>query len=571
MNRLVHISVLIAGLLGAAGCFPAPTLVRVIDGKVQRSRYVSPSAYEHYLRAELHLRRGDADNALTELNNALAFDSESAYLHTRKASVLFRLQRSEEAEQSLDAALNLVTNFPDALILRGDQALGEGRKPLAEHCYRRCIAGNPGLAPCYLRLGELLMEAERLTDARAILGRLSRQQPKNPDGQMRLGAVCLRQLDYACAAKAYERALRGRADFESLIRISFIRQAQGEIKAAIRSLREAFDRSDGSAEIAARLLPLLDHDGDPRGGDDLLKVLSSAAKEPSKKAEVLALGLRFKRYQWVKEELEASARLAETSTGKRLLAEALGALGQWTKAEALLNVELQGPQWSLAANTLATLGAKRVPVVQTLNLLRQQLKRDDSRPELVYPLTQFLSRNALHAEAVALATRFQQTRKSDTDAIFNLAIALEKAGRWKESVSLVQRYLAAHPGSATAYNFIGYLYADKKENLRDAERMLNKALIRDPMAPHIVDSLGWLAYRQGRLEVARERLEWAYALDDSEPEVAAHLAEVLAGLKRLPRALKLYRRALELSEQDQLRMKYQRRIDALEKLRVGKR
>lgn|GEM_PF-5306145 len=570
MNRLLHIALLLPGLFWG-GCFPAPTTLRVIDGKTQKSRYVSPSAYEHYLRSELHLRKGDAQMALTELDNALAFDSESAYLHTRKASILFRLQRSEQAEQSLDSALSLVVDFPDALILRGDHALGEGRKPLAEASYRRCVASNPQFAPCYLRHAELLLDTERLQASRSVLERMSRLVPKNVDGLMRLGSVCMRQLDYDCAASAYDKALRGRTDFESLMRLAFIRKAQGKVAEALRPLREAFDRSDGSLEIAAHLLPLLDQSGDGRGGDDVLKVLLGAAKEASIKVKILSLGLRFKRAKWVKKELEARSSLSKTSSGRRLLAESLAELGQWPQAKALLEEELKGEQWVLAANKLVALMSKRGDRSQALALLRRLTKRDGKRAELVFPLTQLLSRSANHVEAVALAKAFYADRKGDADALFNFAIALEQAGRWQKAVKLVSGFSLKNPSNAAAYNFVGYLYADKRKKLAEAERLLMKALARSPTGSHIIDSLGWLAYRQGRLALARKRLEWAYALDTDQAEVAAHLAEVLATMKKLPRALKMYRQAFELSDQEKNKKEYQRRIDALEKMRVGKR
>ena len=50
--------------------------------------------------------------------------------------------------------------------------------------------------------------------------------------------------------------------------------------------------------------------------------------------------------------------------------------------------------------------------------------------------------------------------------------------------------------------------------------------VLQPEDASIVDSMGWVAFRQGRLEEAEEYLRQAWSLDKN-PEIAAHLGEVL--------------------------------------------
>jgi tetratricopeptide (TPR) repeat protein len=65
-----------------------------------------------------------------------------------------------------------------------------------------------------------------------------------------------------------------------------------------------------------------------------------------------------------------------------------------------------------------------------------------------------------------------------------------------------------------------------------------------PGSPHILDSLGWVLYRQGNLEGALNALESAYArLND--PEIAAHLGEVLWKLGRQQEAQELWLKEAE--------------------------
>ena len=62
--------------------------------------------------------------------------------------------------------------------------------------------------------------------------------------------------------------------------------------------------------------------------------------------------------------------------------------------------------------------------------------------------------------------------------------------------------------------------------LAEAEKLLEQAIASDPDNPVIIDSIGWLRFRQGRLQEAVEWLGRAYRLV-ADPEVAAHYAEAL--------------------------------------------
>jgi tetratricopeptide (TPR) repeat protein len=53
-------------------------------------------------------------------------------------------------------------------------------------------------------------------------------------------------------------------------------------------------------------------------------------------------------------------------------------------------------------------------------------------------------------------------------------------------------------------NYIGFSYADKNQNLGDAEKYVETALKLDPNNAYYLDSLGWVFYRQNRFAEAKE-------------------------------------------------------------------
>jgi tetratricopeptide (TPR) repeat protein len=129
----------------------------------------------------------------------------------------------------------------------------------------------------------------------------------------------------------------------------------------------------------------------------------------------------------------------------------------------------------------------------------------------------------------------------------------------------LQLVLKADPNNMTACNDLGYLWADQGKNLKDAEELIRKALelYRDqrktlarPQADpkqdkaEFVDSLGWVLFRQGKLEEAHEELSRALKLPGGDDAVIwDHLGDVCFKLKRSEEARQCWHKALNLHEE----------------------
>ncbi|OZB34106.1 MAG: hypothetical protein B7X47_01720 [Ferrovum sp. 34-44-207] len=79
--------------------------------------------------------------------------------------------------------------------------------------------------------------------------------------------------------------------------------------------------------------------------------------------------------------------------------------------------------------------------------------------------------------------------------------------------------------------------------LDEAKRLIEKALTITPNDPFILDSLGWVDYRLGNNTDALYALKQAYTLQE-DPEIAAHLGEVLWQSGNPEEARKLWQKSL---------------------------
>ena len=99
-------------------------------------------------------------------------------------------------------------------------------------------------------------------------------------------------------------------------------------------------------------------------------------------------------------------------------------------------------------------------------------------------------------------------------------------------VTLSRQILLYDPFDADTANGLAYYYAERNENLSEAEGLARRALALAPEDGAILDTVGWVCYRQGRYQEALRYLQRAVAQPGMAriPEVAEHLAAVYEAL-----------------------------------------
>ncbi len=106
------------------------------------------------------------------------------------------------------------------------------------------------------------------------------------------------------------------------------------------------------------------------------------------------------------------------------------------------------------------------------------------------------------------------------------AMLMDSQGDTATAVQDLQAIVDKEPDNAVALNALGYILTIRTERLHDARRVLERALVLEPDNPAILDSMGWLLYREGQLQQALDYLSRAWAAFP-DAEVAAHYGEVL--------------------------------------------
>jgi Tfp pilus assembly protein PilF len=156
-----------------------------------------------------------------------------------------------------------------------------------------------------------------------------------------------------------------------------------------------------------------------------------------------------------------------------------------------------------------------------------------------------------------LLTSFDETRRAvevldeglaQYPDVFDLRMArvfaYERDGKHDAAVRDLRKLLADRPGDPVVQNALGYTLADQNRQLPEAQALIEAGLAQMPDSAAVLDSMGWVLYRQKRYEQALGYLKRAYALGN-DSEIAVHLGEVQWAMGDKAAAHKTWEEALK--------------------------
>jgi tetratricopeptide (TPR) repeat protein len=147
-------------------------------------------------------------------------------------------------------------------------------------------------------------------------------------------------------------------------------------------------------------------------------------------------------------------------------------------------------------------------------------------------------------EAFDMLQKATQNWPNAVEIIYDFAMAAERVGKLDVMETELRKAMKLKPDFAAAYNALGYSFADRNIKLQEAKNLIETALTLQPDDHYMLDSLGWVHYRLGNLDKAAENLRKAYEVQ-ADPEIAAHLGEVLWKQGKQEEAKKIWASALK--------------------------
>jgi tetratricopeptide (TPR) repeat protein len=500
---------------------------------------MSAETLQEFLLAEIAASRGQfresaqAYIALARKTRDPRIAHRAAYIaiHAKEPQLIAEAARLwiEVAPSSKEAR-----QFADYVERGHSPALDRVREALAQ-----TLAQNPDkLAPNLMSLNRALSRAENKDVTRNLIYRVTEPYLMHPEAHFARAQAALIAKRPMEATGALDRALELRHDWmpalmlktHILVEVGAADQANQMLEAVL-----ARDPNNRDVRIAyARSLIAANRFADARNEFNAL-----LAASPNDRDLLYTVAM-------------LSAEIGDIATAEPLLKKALAsghpqadiirlqlgkiatARGEHAAARRWFDAVSPGGHTAEARIRSAQSFAKEGRLDQARKLLR-----DAPNPEIQrrYLLTesQLLAEAGRARQAFDLIEKALREHPDDKDLLYESAMLAERIGLHEVMEGRLRKLIALAPDHAHAYNALGYTLADRGERLEEAEKLITRALEILPRDPYILDSMGWVRFRRGDLPGALKLLEQAHAIR-ADPEIAAHLGEVLWKLDRADEA-----------------------------------
>ena len=493
------------------------------------SDYTNPDLVFRLLLAEIASQRGEL-NLASELFLDLAKQTDSALLaeratrlttYTRNGTIALEASKiwNELNKDSIDAQQAL------SEILVANNKLNEA-KPILQ----KLLLKEKTRASGFLYLNSLL---SRVQDKKAVLTLvtdLAQPYPKLAEAHFAIAHAAWIIKDQ----KTYEKELASinqiKPDWEMPILFKGQILAQESAERALAFYSEFLNKYPKSNEVRLEYAKLLTNGRKfNEAKNEFIKLVNTANSSSEITIAVGLLSVELEDYDLAEKYFLQSLKRNPKDKDQIFiyLAKIADKKNQNETAITWLNKINNGPHFIESKLIAAEIIAKKESIDKALIFLNGlKANSPEENLSLIQSKTSLLTRANRHQEAFQLMQNEASNFAHSPEFKFDYALLADKLHKYDLMEKLLREAIKIKPDYAVAYNALGYSYADRNINLEDAKKYIEVALSIAPNNHYILDSMGWLYYRLGKLDSALSFIQKAYDIQ-SDPEIAAHLGEIL--------------------------------------------
>ncbi len=477
----------------------------------QADRLRDPGVSAHATHLAQFMKR--EPQALQAVQLWVELEPEHPEANNTLATLLIRQGRPAAAVPHLAtvARQGLQPNFP--ILLGGFRELSDTEKQALSDAVSALEDDFPDDTRLLLTRALILDELKQATAASAVLAQLFALEPGQTQALL-LDAKLRLQADHPAPFARIEAALVAEPE-NSALRLQYARLlTRSDIDAARRQFEILSAQSPRDGDLLLSLALLNQDHGDTLAAKAYLR-------------QVLALEQRVD---------EANYYLGRIAEDENRPDEAIAAYSRVEDPESREFFSARGRVGRMLIESGDSSGS-----AEFFDLQRQAYP--ELREQLYALESELLAQAGLLDANMALLNQAVAELPDSTSLRYSRAMLGERVNDLALMESDLRHILTLNPDNATALNALGYTLSNRTTRYDEAYALIARALTLSPDEPAILDSMGWVLFHQGKAEEAVGYLQRAWeSLPD--PEVAAHLGEVLWSLGEEQEAYSIWREGL---------------------------
>ena len=504
------------------------------------------------LLAEIAGQRGQLDIAV-ENYMELARRTRDPEVVGRATRIAVYARDDQSAREAAKLWLEIDPNNPDARQVLAVMAVRDGNiEEALDHLESILNFSNGLLNQKLWMIANLLGKEKDQEIVKNIMEKLMVDHYEDPEALYAYAHVMARMGDIKRSQELLEKVLELVPDNQNAITsyISIL-QKQGNPSEALGWIEAKLNEDQDNFElrmIYARLLTDVKRFND---ASEQFKILLD--QDPDNKDSLYALGLLSLQVQQLDESKTYFKRLLELEFQVDESSYYLGRIseeqGDYENANVWYEGVQQGDNYFDAQIRKAMLLAKQDKVEEAREHIKNiRAQGTEQESMLIQAEGEILVEQKRYTDAINVYNK-ALLDNYDPDLLYARAMLAEKMDRLDILEQDLRAILERDPKNAQALNALGYTLADRTERYDEAYALIKRALEISPNDFYILDSMGWVLYRLGRLEESIEYLNRALK-ERKDPEIAAHLGEVLWVKGDRDAAKKIWDTALQETPED---------------------
>lgn len=521
---------------------PAETLPVLPDVKLS-----SDLLYE-YLLSEIAGQRGN-DTVAVEGSLDLAKQTRDPRLAMRAAKLALQFGQSDSAIEALkiwrdtDPSSILARSMLSSVLLRSGK-LDEARDEFAS----LLKADESHTAQNFIQIYQMLSTYPDQAAALKLMRDLAQPYPRVAEAHWAVAQLAPASGDGELALKEAEQARSLRPEWNMAVSLEAILLQKNNPQQGLDMLRSYLASYPDEHEIRLQYArALLDQKQYKLAREQFRYMADNNPDNPEFAYAIALISLQLNDFKNAEIELKQAL-----SKGKKDQDTVQYYLGQLSEAknndeQAIAYYrQVKGGEFLVPAQIrTAYLLSKRGQLAEARQILHEvQTTDNEQRAKLAMIEAQLLLEANQFDEAYRVLNQALEKQPNDIDLLYETAMMADKIGKPGVFEELMRKLIKIKPDHAQAYNALGYGMLERSERIPEAMKLVEKALQLAPNDASIMDSVGWGYYRSGKLDESVKMLRRAYA-GNANPEIAAHLGEVLWVSGDKAEARKIWRDSLK--------------------------
>lgn len=503
------------------------------------------------------------EKAFVHFEKLVEIEPDKAENHV-DLGTLYRIgERPEEAERSLRRALELDPGQADAQVHLAYLLLEAQKYDTAISALEEVVESGAGDRRHIQALAGAYEQVGRFSDAAKMLERLVGQGSNNLRDLQRLADNLARSRQFPRALELY-RAL-AKTDPNNVtyhLQISQIQLERESYDEAWEALEAARAIDADAIEVQFQEINLLQAErrfaeAATRTGA-LLKATRKSEYSPGERWRRIGLlerlGMQHREVERFDEAVAAfeSIWALQPEVKPRYVVQVIEtwlAAREYNKAEReARRAVAEFKDDPLLVNVLANVLAERGKTKDAVKAAEKLTARDPDNIDAWLTLAGVYQKGRMFQKAEEALDRAGELAASEAErlgVLFAYGALHERAKDYDRAEARFRELIAIDPDNAGALNYLGYMFADRSVHLDEAHDLIQRALDQEPNNGAYLDSLGWVYYRQDKLDLAAKFLERSLKQYDDDPVVLSHLGDVYFKQGRVDEAKQHWQRGLE--------------------------